>query len=214
MAFAEDRDLAVVEPGLFQRVQWLGQRLSTGTGTAALGGLNATDAQPDFVLGEVRAGHVVVIGGSTLEVIDREDGTTLFVSQLRANRSAAAQRVGPSVTGPFSVWTFEPQLDVVHGQVLRMLGLRRVGAEGEGPSEADVRNVDDLRPLECFGALHLIFAAASAGLGATSEEHERSERYRRLFEKERQRVHAEIDTDGDGVADVVRRPNVVRMVRG
>ena len=88
----------------------------------------------------------------------------------------------------------------------------RPAAAGE-PDASSVINTEDLARLEALGALHLIYAGASAVAAGSPIEAEKAEWYRRRFMEERGRVVAQIDLDGDGRADAVRRPTAMRFVR-
>ena len=84
----------------------------------------------------------------------------------------------------------------------------------DSPGEPDITNPGAFARFEAFGALHLIWSSASASSGPDSPLGMLGEEYRRRFERERQRVAARIDLDGDGVPDATRRPNVLRFIRG
>ncbi|MFI4898391.1 MAG: hypothetical protein ACIARR_11255 [Phycisphaerales bacterium JB059] len=208
--FARDRDLLVLEPGVFREVAWLGQRLVRGVGSVSGTAMTMTSQDTGFDEAEVGEGHVVVIEGVALEVLSRTSGSELQVSRLRASDSGAALGVGTIVDGVVEVSTFAPQLAIVHEQVARMLGLGSPG--GAAPTEADVVNPEDLRLVEALGALHLVYAAASAA-GAEGMA-SKAAMYRERFSAERQRVVARVDLDGDGAPDAVRRMNVVALTRG
>lgn len=210
MAFAADRDLLVLEPAVFERVAWVGQRRVSGEGDVAGSVLTASQADSSFDAAGVGAGSVVLIEGVAREVLTLEGPMSLGVSRLRDTAAGAAVPLADASGVGFAVWTFGPQLEDVHRRVLRMLGL---GDDG-GPGGAGVTNPESLRGLEALGALHLIYAGASAAGGSGSVEAERAAWYRARFAEERSRVAARIDLDGDGVADVIRRPGVAAMRRG
>lgn len=92
-----------------------------------------------------------------------------------------------------------------------MLGIDPESADE--PGEASVKSPWALRLLVSLGALHLVYAAASALAPVGSPLRERAEMYRERFAAERQRVAARIDTDGDGEPDAVRRLNVLLLER-
>ncbi|MBL8964394.1 MAG: hypothetical protein KF787_04665 [Phycisphaeraceae bacterium] len=212
--FITDRDLLAVEPNLFRDVQWVGQRLCRGTGSALNTTLTLHESDTDFNDGDVRAGHVVVVDGASYEVIDRIGGNELVVSRLRASPLDFAIPVTPAESRPVVVTTFEPQIAMIHRQVLGMLGV--APTPGEGPSESPVKgfvesmilNPRDLAPVEVFGTLFLALSAAAATSGPQSPLGIRASFHRALFSQERARAVAEIDADGDGVAEVRRRMSV------
>lgn len=209
--FATDRDLLVLEPGVFREVLWLGQRLVRGVGSLSGTTLTMTSQDEGFDDTGVGPGHVVVIDGVALEVISRTSASELEVSRLRESESGAAVGAGSIVSQVVEVSSFGPQLALVHAQTLRMLGLEASGSEISGPSEDDVVNPHDLRLVVALGALHVVYASASAaGAGELSFK---AAMYRERFSAERQRACARVDLDGDGVPDATRRMNAVQFVR-
>lgn len=212
--FAADRDLLVLEPNLFRDVSWLGQRLFTGT--CNVSGTTLTVSGVDLAALGVEAGHVVVVDGASFEVVARVNSTTLTVSRPRAMLDGPAIAPIAGTGRALTITTFAPQLGIVHRQVLAMLGLLDVasGSQPDAFTEAMVVNPRELRLLEALGVLHLVFAALGGAAGKSdAPESGRAEMYRRRFAAERARVVARLDTDGDGVADVTRRPSTVLLVR-
>lgn len=211
--FATDRDLLVLEPNLLRDIGWAGQRLVKGTGDVSGTTLTMTSQDVGFELAEVGPGHVVVVGGVAYEVLDTISNTQLTISRVRASAEGAALPPSPTAGAAVEVMSFRPQVAIVHAQVLRMLGI-----EPDEPAgvigEESITNGGSLALFEALGALHLVFAAASALAGAESPAAIKAGMYRDRFALERGRVAARIDTDGDGVADATRRPSVVQLVRG
>ncbi len=211
--FAKDRDLLALEPELFRDVVWVGQRPVRGSATVS--GTTLTMALPDvaFDAAGVSAGQVVRIGGTSLEIIERLGTNTMTVSRLRAREGDALIPPSPVSSGQIAeVVTFGPQIAIAHGQVLALLGLDS-SMPGE-PAAGAVTNAESLRLLESLAAVYLVLVAASAPTGPESPVGQRAELYRQRFEVERRRVVAEVDLNGDGVADVARRPSVQRLLRG
>jgi len=215
MAFAVDRDLLVLEPGLFREVSWVGQRLIRGTGDASGTALTMTSQDVLFDAASVGDGHVVLIGGAAYEVIDRVSGTVLTISRLRGAFDDAAIPVTGSTGAEVEVSTFGPQIATVHRQVLRMLGIEPDITPDPGQvSEVSILNRTAMARLEALGALHLVYSAASSALGSQTPLGKKSEFYRQRFSSERQRTVAMIDLDGDGRPDATRRLNVIQFLRG
>ena len=200
--FASDRDLLTLEPNLLRDVGWAGQRLVRGTGGAAGTTLAMSSQDVGFDAAGVGAGNVVLVDGTAYEVIERTTPASLVISRLPAS---------PASGVPVEVMTFRPQIALVHAQTLRMLGIDPESADA--PGEASVTNPWAMRLLVSLGALHLVYAAASALAPAGSPLRERAEMYRERFAAERQRVAARIDTDGDGQPNAVRRLNVLMLER-
>lgn len=208
--FASDRDLLVFEPALLKDVGWAGQRVVSGTGTIV--GSTLTVSAGPFADAGVDAGSVVLFDGLALEVVGRLSATQVTVSLMRS-RSDAPVLVPPAGTSrPVVVYTFGPQIQIVHRQVLAMIGL---DADGDGLAGASaVTNPGVLVRLEALGALHLIYAAAGAPGRGGEAMRERAEMYRARFGEERERVVVAVDLDGDGIAEASRRPSVFAMTRG
>ncbi len=212
--FATDRDLLVLEPSLVRDVGWAGQRLVKGTGDVAGTTLTMTSQDVGFELAEVGAGHVVVVGGVLYEVVGTIDNTKLTISRMRASVDGGLLPPSATTGAVVEVPTFLPQLAMVHGQVLRMLGIDPDEPAGVGVvSEVSITNPGSFALFEALGALHLVFAAAAALAGEGSPAAFKAGMYRERFAAERGRVAARIDTDGDGVADATRRPSVVQLIR-
>lgn len=213
--FASDRDLLVYEPRLFLDVGWLGQRLVLAAGSVLSG--VASSATAGFLAAGVAAGSVLSYAGVSYEVVSVPSATQAALSRLRASAVDPAIPVPDSPAINLEVVTFRPQVGVVHGQILRMLGLEPEDPRAGALGESSVVNPGAVTRLECLGALHLIFAAASAsspggsvGLGYV----ERAAMYRERFAAERGRVSVLIDADGDGEPESIRRPGVGHLVRG
>ncbi len=208
--FAKDRDLVVLEPGLMRDVAWAGQRVMYVNG--GVSGTTMTLVSGSFIDAGVEPGYVVVFNNTALEVVSVESATSATVSLRRANTSSAPVAGPQSATGSVEVWTFTPQIGLVHRQILAMLGIDPDG--GGELHEGAVTNPGGLARLEALGALHLIYAAAGAPGHGGAKFDQRAEMYRTRFGNERERVVAMIDLDGDGVADTARRANVFVLTRG
>ncbi|MDQ7014743.1 MAG: hypothetical protein Q9O74_12760 [Planctomycetota bacterium] len=212
--FARDRDLLVLEPSLVRDIGWVGQRLVQGTGSIAGTTLTMTSQDVGFDDAGVDSGGVVVVGGVVYEVVAQLSASTLTISRMRGADDGAVLTPSPVTGVGVEVPTFLPQLAMVHGQVLRMLGIDPDEAAGVGVvSESSIVNPGSFVLLEALGTLHLVFAAASALASEGSPAAFKMGMYRERFAAERGRVSARIDTDGDGVADATRRPSVVQLVR-
>ena len=212
--FATDRDLLVLEPSLVRDVGWVGQRLVKGSGDIAGTTLTMTSQDVGFDDVGVEAGGVVVAGGVVYEIIERQGVDTLTISRMRGSTDGDLLTPSPVDGVSVEVPTFGPQLAMVHGQVLRMLGIDPDGAAGIGEvTESNITNPGALVLLESLGALHLVFAAAAALASDNSPAAYKAGLYRERFALERGRAAVRVDTDGDGVADATRRPSVVQLVR-
>ncbi len=223
MPFATDRDLLILEPNLFRDVQWTAQRLISATATVS--GTTLTASGVDFAASGVEAGAVAIVDGVPVEVVSRTSATVLVVSRPRVGLDDAAIPPSPSTSKTLTIHTFRPQIELVHQQVLRMVGIdpfepaAQVAAGGGGAlTEAAILNPRALRLVEALGTLHLIFAGASAigGIGSTGPDTPialRARFYRERFDEARRRAAVRIDTDGDGIADATRYLNLMQLAR-
>ncbi|HYC99839.1 MAG TPA: hypothetical protein VEB22_01310 [Phycisphaerales bacterium] len=203
--FALDIDLLVLEPNLFADAGWSAQRLTSAVAT--LSGTTLTLAGADLVAASVDAGCVALLNGVPLEVVARTGAGTLTVSLVRWGRTGPAiPPVGLS-GGGCEVYTFRPQIAMVHRHILRLLGL------GEG-EEAAVTNAPEFTTYEALLALHAVYSSAGAAAPAGSPLADRATQFRLRAAAERTRLAALVDTDGDGLADATRRPAVIPLLRG
>ncbi|MFK7760040.1 MAG: hypothetical protein AB8C13_08840 [Phycisphaerales bacterium] len=208
--FATDRDLLIIEPGLYRDVVWSGQRLLSGTGN--LTGAVLTLTSGTFVEGDISAGHVVLIDSVPMEVVSVESAVSATVSIMRSDTDSNVVP-GTSVSGAsVEVYTFGPQIEIVHRQVLAMIGIDPDDESGLGAGA--VTNPSGLVVLEALGALHLIYASAGAPGRGGEAFLDRSKQYQQRFSMQRGFVTAMIDLDGDGIAETRRHPNSFVLRRG
>lgn len=213
--FASDRDLIVLEPNLLRDVAWVGQRLVKGDATISGTTLTLSNQDIEFDSAGIEAGHIVLVDGVAYEVLVRLSKLTLTVSRMRTDSGDAAIPPTPVGPVPMAIYTFAPQLALVHNQVLRLIGIEPEDPASLGrPTESSITNPGTLRRLVGLGALHLIYAAASALSPAQSPQAARAAMYRSRFGAERERVAVRLDLNGDGYPDATRRPNVLQFIRG
>ncbi|MFG0299846.1 MAG: hypothetical protein ACF8K1_09630 [Phycisphaerales bacterium JB047] len=209
--FSQDRDLVVHEPGLMRDVGWAGQRRLSVQGSVV--GTQLTLASGSLEDAGVSAGHVVVFDDVTLEIVSVDSATTATVSLMRGDVSGAAVPPIAASNRSVVVYDFSAQRAIVHTQVLAMLGIDAEGDAVFGLDETLITNPGALTRLEALGTLHLIYAGASAPSRASDRYAQRAELYRQRYQRERESVVAMIDTDGDGIAEVTRRPNAFVLGR-
>lgn len=209
--FAKDRDLLVLEPRLFLEIGFLSQILGGGTCTIDAGVMTATGF--DFVARGVEAGHVLVVGEVSFEIVEVLSANQARVSYVQGDpASAEIPPADIAVSTTMSVRTFSPQLAEVGSLLLVLAG---AGARlGEGvPAASSVSNGESLRRVTALGALQRIYAAASTLVAEDHPYVRKADSYRRAFDAERSSAVVELDLDGDGIADVRRRLSGVRFVR-
>ena len=210
--FATDRDLLVREPRVFHDVAWAGQRVlemlnaaydsATGTLGSAGDGL-ATKG--------LAVGSVVVVDGAALEVTSIVDDDRVVVSRV-GDGFALADIAQTQVD--IIAHTFAAQLAVVHRQLLGTLGLSEGVTVGGGALAEDrITNAEALVEAEACGALHMVYAGASALVGESSPLWVKARLYGDRFRDARRRSVVELDIDGDGIAEAVRRMSLVQLVR-
>lgn len=214
--FITDRDLLAYEPSLFRDALWVGQRLLVDAGTIA--GNILTVTAPTLTGAGIAAGHVAIIDGRPLEVIERLTSTTLRLSPVRARTTDAVIAIPDQGVNLVEVWTLAPQIQLAHAQILRLLGLSEARAAalaaGQTPiDESRITNPEDLQRLEALMTLHSVYASLASMRGPDDPFILRAELYRRRVSEERQRTVAFIDTDFDGIPDVARRLNTFTLHR-
>ncbi|MBY0310691.1 MAG: hypothetical protein K2W85_01335 [Phycisphaerales bacterium] len=211
--FITDRDLLALEPSLFREVGWLGQTIVSANATLT-GGVLILSGRTLTGTG-VGVGNVATHARTSYEVLGVPQSDRMTVSHLRAEITGPAIVPADAASAPATIVTFEPQIAIVHRQLLRMLGVQPTGTALE-PGEIDesrIRNPADLKLVEALGTLHLIFAAAGSPSGEDSPASHRAKAYRERFMQERWRVRARVDVDGDGVADAERSLSVAHLRR-
>jgi hypothetical protein len=214
--FATDRDLLVLEPRLLREVAWVGQRVYANASVAVdAGGTGVTDGAGPFESFGIGVGSVLLLNDLVVEIVDVPGPTQATISLVRGSRDGEAIPASSlGATAKMDVDTFVPQIELVHRQVLRGLGLAPGVTEiGGAPAEDRVVNVEAMADLEALGALHLIYAAATPLASEASAIAAKAAAYQERFRAARLGIGAEIDLDGDGVADATRHVGAFQLVR-
>lgn len=209
--FANDRDLLALEPNVFEDAAWAGQALVEADDGVVVGPA-LTSATADFEAAGVDTGHVALVNGVALEVLERVGAGALLVSLVRATPGDAPIPASPVTGATVRVSTFAPQMRVAHEEVMRALGL---ATDGDGaPNASHVMNPRAAVRAEALGALALVYGALAARVGEDSAHWVKARAYEERYARERNRVVVALDLDGDGEADATRRASTARMRRG
>jgi hypothetical protein len=217
MIYCNDVDLLRWEPQLFRDAAMASQVLLSGSGD--LNGTAFTIASGSFSDSAVRAGDVITLEApiaASLAVVAVVSDTELTVSVLQGDLfpsdGSAVTPVGAGLaTGVgFSVRTFMPQARIV-SQMLR----QAVGVELPGnfdPPPAILTPEAMTRPC-VLGTLQMIYSAMAAVAGDSAMLAVHADLYRRLYGRALRTMAVDLDTNGDGVADLRRSPGVVCLIR-
>jgi len=216
--FATDRDLLILEPNLFTEVRWAAQTLlDSAPATISADGLTLTIPGVDLNQRSILPGAVAVLDGLPVEVFAVDAPTTLYISRPRARTDDPPIPVlrSPLAITAVTIHTFRAQIGIVHDQLLRALGIEPGAPAQPGAiTESSITNPRAIAHVEALGALHIVFAAASALVGEESLAWHKARLYRERFSHDRRSVAAAIDLDHDGIAEAVRRINTVQLTRG
>jgi len=216
--FATDRDLLALEPSLFTDIRWAAQTvLDSAPATLSAGGLTLTIPGVDLAQRAVQPGMVALLDSLPVEIIAVDSPTMLTISRPRPRADDPPIPVlrTPLAVGAVTIHTFGAQIGIVHDQLLRALGIEPGAPAHPGiVTESAITNPRALAHVEALGALHIIFAAASALANEESLAWHKARLYRERFSHERRTVAAAIDLDADGIAEAVRRISTVQLNRG
>ena len=214
--FASDRDVLVLEPGVFRDVRWAGQVvIDEATATVPSTQDRVTLLKGGFVDAGVGAGSVALVEGVSVEVVGVVSDTQIEVSLLRARAGDAPIPLvfdggGLSIV----ISTFAPQIERVHRQLMIELGIAAPVEGGEGAiDDSRVTNPSAFVLAEALGTLALVYASASALVDPDSVTWAKAALYRERYMAERSRLAAEIDVRGEGVAGTTRRVGAGRLWR-
>ncbi len=212
MRFCNDRDLINLEPNLFSEAPLVAHhRLTVSDGTLA--GTMLTSANADFTAAQIDAGSVVLVDDMPHEVVERIDANTLTVSLLRSDLTDAPIPGTDGSDLELTVRTFSPQIALVHGMLMRLLGGDARQPTGALDDSAVV-STDVMRRLETLATLERIYSAAFTLQSDNAHALTKATEYRRRFRAACAASTVLIDLDGDGLPDVRRHLGVMRLRRG
>jgi len=214
MVYCTDVDLLHWEPNIFRDALFASQLLLGGTGNLA--GAAFTLASGSLSSAHVVADEVIVLSGAlegSFPIVSVDSATQLTLSVLYDGLfpdggSAAPSPVGTASGLSFAVRTFWPQRRVVSDLISRAAGI-----EPEDESPAVIVNAQALRRPCALGTLQMIYNALAAASATPEPLSMRADLYERLYRRALSRARVEIDTNGDGKADVARMLNVLELAR-
>lgn len=215
-SFSNDVDILKYEPVLFGELHLPGQVLAQGTG-GVLSGTTFTASGADFITAQVVAGGVVYLQSSdgvldsAFEVVSVDSATQLTVSVLRADSSDSAVPPPAASSVTYRVSTFAPQANEAGFQLTEYFGI----GPGNPASDIDSDDILDTSVLQRASVFMVVSSVYAMLASRTDDENfwKKSQHYRKLFEKARQRCRLSIDVGSDGVADFGIIGGSVRLVR-
>lgn len=216
MVFCTDVDLLHWEPNLFRDAVFASQQLLAGTGDLA--GTTLTVSAGSLNAAHVAAEQVIVLSGlvtGSYPIVSVNSATQLTLSVLYdglypEQGAKVASPVGTAASVGFVVRTFWPQRKIVSDLLLRGAG---IGPEYSGREDARVVNAEALRRPCVLGTLQMIYSALAAAAEDPTHHSVRAELYERLYRRALTQARVEVDLDGDGAGDAVRRLCVGELKR-
>jgi hypothetical protein len=218
MAFCTDTDLLYWEPNLFKDAAAVGQTLLSGV--ASVSGTTATFSGLSLTDGHVRPLDVIYFSGTGLAgafpIVSVDSDTTLTLSVLydglfpTDGSAGAASHVGTASSQAFAIRTFYPQRQTVTRLLLQAAGVDPAAVN----AEAAVVDSEVMKRACALGTLQMIYSALAASSTSPTIFLARADLYQQLYRQAMRSARVEIDTDGDGSANVVRLLNEVSLVRG
>lgn len=215
MLLATDTDLARIDPNLHTEILWFSQRLIKATGAISGTTLTISAFDSNFDAAQLTPGMIIVVGGIPHEVIAKLSATTAQISRIRPTSDDPLLTPAGTTGAEVLLSTFKPQLAVISEQVLRTIGLDPLQPEydWDGSPMPALSNPASLRRFTSLWTLATIYIGAASMHGSDSPIAQRATRFRTLLAEERRFLAAAIDTDADGIADAMRRPGVIPLLR-
>lgn len=198
MSLVQDRDLLVIEPGMFTTATGAGTVLAEGT-DGALSGVVFSSGAARFDDAGLDEGHVAVVGAETVEVTGNVLATQCDVSRPRAvpDDPPIEPTSGSGLT--YSVVTFARLIAREEAGLLQRIE-RSLDVE-ESPAIGDIVNEDAARVAVAMQVVARAFAQAAASDPADDTLAERATLYLGQARGVMQMTVIELDMDGDGFAE-------------
>lgn len=215
MTYCTDQDLLLWEPNLFRDAVFASQALIAGTGDLAGG--TFTIASGSLTDAHVEAGQVIVLTGAVegcFPIVSVDSATQLTLSVMYDGLFPDEGDGEPSPVGTaaglgYAIRTFWPQRQIVSELLRAAAG---VGSDTLQPNATLVSSSALRRPC-ALGTLQAIYNALAAASTDAASLLIRADLYQRLYRRAIERTLVEIDTDGDGEADLARCLGVGKFVR-
>ncbi|MGF1632593.1 MAG: hypothetical protein ACFCVE_01980 [Phycisphaerae bacterium] len=208
MTYCTDIDLLHWEPTLFAEAGFAAQTLFTGEATLA--GTALTIASGSFTDAQVQAGQVALltagafVGAFPIATVDSATQLTISTFYDRYEQEPVSPAAPSSVT--VSVRTFWPQREVISRMIDEAAGLDAAAGQTILPG-------DGVRRACVLGSLRMIFNILDAASENTPQWGYRAGLYMNLYRRALRAATVQIDTNGDGVADVRRKLSLLELVR-
>jgi hypothetical protein len=218
MLFCKDLDLLYWEPGVLKDATFASQVLTGGTGDLS-GNLFTLTTGPTFTGQNVEAGQVMVLSGSiagcypiaqVLSTIQVRI-TPLYAELFPDEGSPPAPLTVGTATGlTYAVRSFWAQRKVVSDLLSQALGIVP-GTEDE--EAVTILNPEALKTACVLGTLQMIYSGIAAAAADPAKFATRADLYERLYRRALRQAKVDLDTDGDGRANVRRTLGVVNLAR-
>ncbi len=214
MTFCTDIDLLHWEPNILKEATFASQTLLSGNGDLA--GTAFTIASGSFTTAHVTDGLAIVLSGDvegTYPIVSVDSATQLTLSilfdGLYPDEGDAEPTPIATATGlSYAIRTFWPQRRVISELLLQAAGL-----DPAGDAADTIVNPGAFKRACTLGTLHMIYSALAAVAEKPEPFDTRVTMYERLYRRALRSTTVELDTDGDGRADVARALNVLTLQR-
>lgn len=218
MIYCNDVDLLRWEPHLFRDAALASQTLIKGTGD--LGGTDFTIASGSFTAASIAPGHVITLDdpiGGSFAVISVDTSTKLTLSVLRGDLfpidgSAPPPPVGAGTAAAvgYAIRTFAPQSRIVSDMLRQAVGVESLDGGLTAPA---ILTPQTLKRPCVLGTLQMVYSAVSAVVGDSAMLAVHADLYRRKYQRALRNMAVDLDTNGDGVADMRCSPGLLCLIR-
>lgn len=211
MPLITDRDLAVIEPGVFTAASGAATNLLAAA-DAAVTGTTLTSATSDFAALDITLGHVLVFDGDVLEVVSRLATTQLEVSRPRASTTGDKITPTPASDKTIKIITFARLIGLTQAGLLAALGIAT-----DDPAQPltidDVLNPEPLANLIALRTLERAFGIALSLDPESASLDARRAQYAARANEAAAATAVLLDVDGDGEPDEIRHVQIAVLQR-